>query len=188
MSMIGNSGEILNTQAQLAMDKAKLLHGKDLKGKSMSKIAASGGSFVDTSRLNTEENLDKALEKFEAIFVRMMLKSARQATESMEEGLFSNSGLKQFRSMQDDELADSFAKSSNLGIAEALKRQLAGPNSAFQAGVQAEQNANPSKNLAGMTLDGATLKQQYMKLAKEMDYLDMKDSDHLNTKKFMPLK
>ena len=188
MSIIGNSGDVLSNQAQLAVDKAKMLHGKGIKGKSISKIAASGGSFVDTSRLNTEENLDKALEKFEAIFVRMMLKSARQATESTEEGLFSNSGLKQFRSMQDDEWADSFARSSNLGIAEALKRQLAGPNSAFHAGVQAEQKAKKADNLKGMTLDGASLKQQYMKLAKEMDYLDVKDTDSLNPNKFMPLK
>ena len=180
--------DVLNNQVQLAMDKAKLLHGKDLKGKSVGKIAASGGSFVDTSRLNTEENLDKALEKFEAIFVRMMLKSARQATESSEEGLFSNSGHKQFRAMQDDQWADTFASSSNLGIAEALKRQLAGPNSAFSAGVQAEQKASKSKNLAGMTLDGASLKQQYMKLAKELDYMDVKDSDMLNPNKFFPLK
>ena len=182
------SMDILNNQAQLAVDKAKMLHGKDLKGKSISKIAASGGSFVDTSRLNTEENLDKALEKFEAIFVRMMLKSARQATESSEEGLFSNSGLKQFRSMQDDQWADTFASSSKLGIAEALKRQLAGPNSAFSAGVQAEQKSDKSKTLTGMTLDGASLKQKYMELAKEMDYMDVKDTDNLVNNKFMSLK
>ena len=183
---IDTSNTMLNAQAQIAVDKAKLLSGQMDTNKG-GKIATSRGSFVDTSRLNTEENLDKALEQFEAIFVRMMLKSARKATESNEEGLFSNSGLKQFRSMQDDEWADSFAKSSNLGIAEALKRQLAGPNSAFEAGVKAQQKTNPN-SLAGKTLDGASLKQQYMKLAKEVDYMNIENSDNLVNNKFMSLK
>ena len=180
------STDILNSQLQIAVDKAKLLNGKGHNGSK--KIAASGGSFVDTSRLNTEENLNEALEKFEAIFVRMMFKSAQKATESVEEGLLSNSGLKQFRSMHYDELADDFAKSSKLGIAEALKRQLAGPNSAFDAGMQAQDGSKKPHSLAGMTLDGASLKQQYMVLTKDDGYMDIKESDTLKLNKFMPLK
>ena len=123
--------DALSSHATYAMQRAKAISG-DVKTDMGSKtMATSRGSFTDTSRLNTEENLDKALQQFEGIFVRMMLKEARKASESMGGDLFSNSGTKQFRSMKDDKLADEFAQSANLGIAEALKRQLAGKGSAF---------------------------------------------------------
>ena len=170
------SMDALNSHAQFAVEKAKLTAKKQ-----DDKISTSAGSFVDSSRLNTEENLDQALEKFEAIFVRMMLKSAREATESSgdENSLFSNSGVKQFRTMQDDQWADAFANSSNLGIAEALKRQLAGPKSAYAAG----QSVKKDNEVAGKTLNGAMLKQHYMLLEKQKEFMSVEESNGFVTLK-----
>jgi len=82
-----------------------------------------GTAAVDSSRQNTRANLDKAAQQFEAVFVNLMLKQARQAAP--EGGLFQSEGLKTFREMQDRELAGALAKHSPLGIAEALKDFLA---------------------------------------------------------------
>lgn len=140
----------LGSHASYAMSKAKAMTGNDSDSPfAQTKVTTSRGSFTDTSRLNTEENLNDALEKFEGLFVRMMLKEARKASDSIGGNLFSNSGTKQFRSMQDDQLADEFAKSANLGIAEGLKRQLAGKGSSFDM----QQQSLKRQNLHKQALD-----------------------------------
>ena len=93
-----------------------------------------GTAAVDSSRKNTDANLDKAAQQFEAVFVNLMLKQARQAVP--DGGLFQSEGLKTFREMQDRELAGSLAKHSPLGIAEALKNFLA----------RGQENAAPATN------------------------------------------
>jgi flagellar protein FlgJ len=82
-----------------------------------------GPAAVDSSRKNTDANMDKAAQQFEAVFVNLMLKQARQAVP--DGGLFQSDALKTFRELQDRELAGSLAKHSPLGIAEALKDFLA---------------------------------------------------------------
>lgn len=82
-----------------------------------------GTAAVDSSRKNTDANMDKAAQQFEAVFVNLMLKQARQAVP--DGGLFQSDALKTFREMQDRELAGTLAKHSPLGLAEALKDFLA---------------------------------------------------------------
>lgn len=82
-----------------------------------------GTAAVDDSRRNTQANLDKAAQQFEAVFVNLMLKQARQSVP--DGGLFRSEALKTFREMQDRELAGTLARHSPLGIAEALKDFLA---------------------------------------------------------------
>ncbi|WNO53671.1 rod-binding protein [Stakelama saccharophila] len=76
------------------------------------------GVAGDSSRLNTRANLDQAGEQFEAIFVRMMLKSMRQA--NLADPLFDNKATEQFRDMQDQQLAQTMAATTPLGIGEAM--------------------------------------------------------------------
>lgn len=77
----------------------------------------------DTSRLGTKANLDAAAEKFEALFIHMMLKSARAA--KLSDGLFESSALDQFRDMQDVRLSETMARHMPVGIGKALGEFLA---------------------------------------------------------------
>ena len=77
-----------------------------------------GGVSNDTSRLASQGNLDKAGQKFEAIFTGMMLKSMRAA--KLGDGLFDNKAAEQFRDMFDGKLAESMAVTTPLGIGKAM--------------------------------------------------------------------
>ena len=77
-----------------------------------------GGVSNDTSRLASRDNLDKAGQRFEAIFTGMMLKSMRAA--KLGDGLFDNKASEQFRDMFDGKLAESMAATTPLGIGKAM--------------------------------------------------------------------
>ncbi len=76
------------------------------------------GVSGDTSRLASRENLDKAGQRFEAIFINMMLQSMRQA--KLGEGLFDSNASEQFRDMQDQKLAETMAAHAPMGIGKAM--------------------------------------------------------------------
>lgn len=81
-------------------------------------IGSASRTSTDVSRLASNENLEAAGQRFEAIFVGMMLKSMR-ATK-LSEGLFDNKASQQFRDMQDDRLAQSMAAHTPIGIGKAM--------------------------------------------------------------------
>ena len=66
-------------------------------------------------------SLNDAAEKFEALFLAQMLKSARAA--KLSEDVLGNSASDTFYNMMDNELAGKLSKAGNFGIAEALIRQ-----------------------------------------------------------------
>lgn len=78
-------------------------------------LAASHGT--DRARLA------EAAKGFEAIFVRQMLASARQA--SIGDPLIGGQGLETFRAMQDSQFADLAAGTGALGLAKQIEAQLA---------------------------------------------------------------
>ena len=80
--------------------------------------AATGAS--DSSRLSNRANLEKAAKQFESIFVGMMLKSMRSAQDSVGSGLFESDTSKQFRDMQDSQMAKDIGGKGTLGIAKAM--------------------------------------------------------------------
>lgn len=87
-------------------------------------IAASPSTGVtDTSRLASKDNLKAAGQRFEAIFVGMMLKSMRQA--KLGDELFDSKASEQFRDMQDQKLAASMAAHAPIGIGKAMTEFLA---------------------------------------------------------------
>lgn len=65
--------------------------------------------------------LVKAAQAFEAVFMRQMIGSMRQASPG--EDLFGGSATEQFREMQDAKLADQMAADGGFGIADMLIRQ-----------------------------------------------------------------
>ena len=66
--------------------------------------------------------LKEVAEQFEAIFLNQMLKQMREA--KLSDGLFDNSATDKYNSMLDMEQSKHLASSVNLGIADALMRQL----------------------------------------------------------------
>ena len=83
-------------------------------------VGATGTGAPDSSRLANRANLEKAAKQFESIFIGMMLKSMRSAQDSMGGGLFDNDATKQFRDMQDSQLAKDMGGKGTLGIAKAM--------------------------------------------------------------------
>lgn len=77
-----------------------------------------GGVSNDTDRLATRDNLKKAGERFESIFIGMMLKSMRSA--KLAEGMFDNKAGEQFRDMMDGKLAETMAAHTPIGIGKAM--------------------------------------------------------------------
>lgn len=97
------------------------------------------GGYVDFSRfaaLRAEARsatsnaaaLEQVADEFEALFVDLMLKAARDA--EMDGGLFESSELDTYREMLDQQIAIAIARNQDLGIGRALSRQVgpaAGP-------------------------------------------------------------
>ena len=85
----------------------------------------------DTSRLASSANLQKAGQKFEAVFTGMMLKSMRQA--KLADPLFDSKALDTFRDMSDAKVAQAMAEHQPLGIGKAMTEFLARTQADLQA-------------------------------------------------------
>jgi flagellar protein FlgJ len=70
----------------------------------------------------TQAKLHATAQKFEAIFVRQMLASARSA--DMGDTLFKSQANDTFRQMQDERFADIAAAKGSLGLAAMIEKQL----------------------------------------------------------------
>lgn len=81
--------------------------------------SSAGGQINDTSRLASADNLKKAGQRFEAIYVNMMLSSMRKA-KLTDGDLFDSQAVEQFRDMQDQQLAQTMAQNTPLGIGKAM--------------------------------------------------------------------
>lgn len=70
--------------------------------------------------------LEETAKQFEAIFVNMMLKSMRAAEDVLadEKSPFNSQQVKFYRGMHDQQLASDIATNGNIGLAEAIVRQL----------------------------------------------------------------
>ncbi len=71
---------------------------------------------------NSPETLRFVAEQFEAIFLQMMLKSAR--SENNDDGLFDNQQTEFYQDWHDKQLAINLASGKGIGIADMLVRQL----------------------------------------------------------------
>ena len=80
-----------------------------------------GRPTTDKSQ-SKHEQLTSAAKEFEALYVTQFLKQARQSTLS--DPLISEESSETFRSMMDSELARSATSGLNLGIADAMVKQL----------------------------------------------------------------
>tara|TARA_B100000575_G_C23005320_1_gene579227 strand:+ start:419 stop:859 length:441 start_codon:yes stop_codon:yes gene_type:complete len=69
-----------------------------------------------------EKVTKEVAQQFEAIFINMMLKSMREATERS--GLLDSESTKTYESMFDQQLSNELAANGTFGIAQALQNQL----------------------------------------------------------------
>ena len=93
------------------------------------------GISLDTSRLASSANLKKAGEKFESVFIGLMMKSMRQA--KLGDGLFDSKNSDTFREMQDKQIAENMATHQPIGIGKAMTEFLARSQTALQPGAAA---------------------------------------------------
>ena len=73
-------------------------------------------------KLRPDAELKEVAEQFEAIFLNQMLKQMREA--KLSDGIFDNSATEKYNSLLDLEQSKHLASNVNLGIADALVRQL----------------------------------------------------------------
>ena len=76
------------------------------------------------SASDPRQKLQAATQGFEAIFLRQMLHSARDANFGGN-GIFDSDEAKQIATMSDDAMADTLSKSGAFGLARTLENQLA---------------------------------------------------------------
>ncbi len=117
------------------------------------------GSFTDLNRLNhlkvgdrdSEANVRKVAQEFEAVFVNQMLKSMRSASDALadKESPFNSQASLHYRDMYDQQLAISLSREGGgIGLAEVLTRQLGkgqgkpAPSEAAEPAVVAAQAVN----------------------------------------------
>ena len=77
----------------------------------------------DTSVNGTNAELKAVADQFEAIFLEMLLKQARDS--KLSDGLFDNKADDNFVQLFDQELAKTSSESVDIGIAEAIINQMA---------------------------------------------------------------
>ena len=77
-----------------------------------------------TKTPDTNADLREVAEQFEAIFINQFLSQSRKT--KLADDLFGNKGTETYNSLLDQERAQQLAKSVDLGIADALVRQLGG--------------------------------------------------------------
>jgi flagellar protein FlgJ len=74
------------------------------------------------SKVGDESVTKEAAQQFESIFINMMLKSMRQATERS--GLMDSQASKTYESMFDQQIAVELSKSGMFGVADVLNTQM----------------------------------------------------------------
>ena len=77
-----------------------------------------------TKEPDMKGDLREVAEQFEAIFINQFLAQSRKT--KLAEDLFGNKGTETYNSLLDQERAQNLASSVDLGIADALVRQLGG--------------------------------------------------------------
>lgn len=79
-----------------------------------------------------KEALQEAAQQFEAIFMKMLLKSMRQAQDVLEsDSPFNSESTKFYRDMHDQQMAVELSSNGSLGLSELIVRQLGGADNTF---------------------------------------------------------
>ena len=90
-------------------------------------IAPASASGPQAQGADKKKQLEAAAKAFEAVFMRQMIGSMREAklTDDSDDPLGGGRAADQFRDLQDSKLADSMVAKGGFGIAQMLTRQFA---------------------------------------------------------------
>jgi flagellar protein FlgJ len=105
--------------------------------------AAKADAGADANRAK----LKSAAQAFEAVFLRQMIGSMRQA--SLGDGMFDNEGTQQFQDMADSKTADAMSQKGVLHLADMLVKQL-GPVAAKADGATAAAAPGAAPNVTAL--------------------------------------
>ncbi len=92
----------------------------------MTSPIASTGSGAQPQPTSKQKQLQQAAQSFEAVFLRQMIGSMRQAKLADDDLLGGGSAADQFRDLYDGHVADSMASKGGFGIAAMLRKQFEG--------------------------------------------------------------
>ena len=115
-------------------------------------------------------------QKFEALFIQMILKSAREATATMKSGLMGSSAQDTFEEMYHRELSQEIAKRGVFGVAEWLTEQIQRQGSSAKA-------INTYEQSSAMPLAAGEEQKKFMPLSQ--DQRSMKLNTDTESKKSM---
>jgi len=121
------------------------------------------------ARVDQNAALDKAAKQFESMFLQMMLKSMRQA--KLTDGLFDSQSMQKYREMYDEQLSVHLAEAGGAGLADVIKRQLAGVDKQVSRqgmDIQAYQQ-QPVQRLLGIQKDKAVAEAAVHKIEPVLD-------------------
>ena len=82
------------------------------------------GELRGKAQRNEKGALRESAEQFEALFIQMMLKSMREASDVMKSDMLHSNAQETFQGMYDNELSMSMAKRNSLGFADVVVKQL----------------------------------------------------------------
>ena len=153
----------------------------------MSDISGSPQSYLDFAGLGglrgqAQQGSDKATREtatqFEAMFIQMMLKSMRDATDKSD--LMGSETADQFEQMYDKELSVKLAQRNTMGVADMLVKHIDGNNAAEAAA----KDAAKAENGATAIRQGLLLKPEAasISLPKGQDALPLLRPEKFNLK------
>ncbi len=99
-----------------------------------SPISSIGATPAPSAAGGGDGGLRKAAEAFEAVILRQLMASMRQA--KLGDDIFGSSASDNFREMADARTADSMASLRQFGIADMVERQLRGAANGLGGGAQ----------------------------------------------------
>jgi flagellar protein FlgJ len=82
------------------------------------------GELRGKAQRNETGALRESAEQFEALFIQMMLKSMRDASNVMKSDMFQSNALETFQGMYDKEISMQMAKRNALGFADVVVKQM----------------------------------------------------------------
>ena len=82
------------------------------------------GELRGKAQRNEAGALRESAQQFEALFIQMMLKSMREASEVMKSDMFKSNALETFQGMYDKEISMQMAQRNSLGFADVVVKQM----------------------------------------------------------------
>ena len=107
--------QLINTQLESLISMQRVQMGHSAGGKDFQRVNSASENGIS-------EELKAVADQFEAIFLEMLLKQARES--KLSDSLFENSADDNFVQLFDQELAKSSSEKVDIGIAQAIVNQM----------------------------------------------------------------